>query len=121
MVVAHDSSRVAATSRNDSIYPAKLGRAGQGSEEAPVEETTKPNESGATMNLGHCTHYATFEHLHRRDPDGEERCYWFDVELLKTRMVQYSFRTVAGDVFSAIGATIELCRARRDAWLDGLA
>ena len=72
------------------------------------------------MNLGHCTAYATMERLHNRNPPGEERCRWFHLELLKTQMVQYSFRTVAGDVFSALGATLELCRARRDAWLAGL-
>ena len=72
------------------------------------------------MNIGHCTQYATFDNLYSRDPDGEERCWWFEAELLKTKLVQYSFQTPRGDVFAAIGATLELCRARRDAWLDGL-
>ena len=50
-------------------------------------------------------------------PRGGEQFEEFYSSIARATRVQYDYRTPAGQLFSTIAPTLEIARARRDAWL----
>ncbi len=49
---------------------------------------------------------------------GQERYEQFYSSIARGHRIQYDYRTPDGQLFSTVGRTLEICRARRDAWLE---
>lgn len=49
---------------------------------------------------------------------GEEKYETYSSYIRGTKRVQYDYRALNGKLFTCTGATVEECRAKKDAWLS---
>lgn len=63
------------------------------------------------MNLNGCTKCREI---------GNERYEKFRMSYNKKYYYQYDYRHTNGELFSCVAPTLEMCRAKRDKWIDNL-